>query len=215
MVLLTWERRRSRTDRTFGGLGQIKCAGTDDVDSGAQDVLGSNMLARLKRPLVGEGDDWDRRLKKHRKIKKYTAAVQEKWQAFQGTDHVGPPSEARSTSEFLDSDTNSSKSVPGPKTGVAKRKIDRSIEESGRESIRSETQDPPGQTTRPQDPSLVEGPVAPPRALAEVGAGKPRRTRPPKDRTDINDENLISTGKRTTRSARAAMSFIWQGKRGA
>ena len=156
-----------------------------NVEGGSESGLELNLLPRLKRPMIGEGDDWGRQLKKHRKIAKYTAAMQEKCGAFESTEPVFLPRGVPSTSEFLGSDTNSTEVVPLSEVELDARGADDPSDEGIQEPVSGETQDLPGPSTGPQD--------SPP-AVSRNGISK-------SELADMKT-NTIITGSRSTRSGK-------------
>ena len=156
-----------------------------NVEGGSESGLKPNLLPRLKRPIIGEGDDWGRQLKKHRKITKYTAAMQEKWRAFESTEPVFLPRGVPSMSEFLGSDTNSTEVVPLSEVELDARGTDNSADEGIQEPLSGETQDLPGPSTGPQDspPAVIRNAISK-RELANMKT------------------NRIMTGSRSTRSGK-------------
>ena len=168
----------------------------NNVEGGSESGPELNMLPRLKRPIMGEGDDWGRQLKKHRKIAKYTAAMQERWRAFESTKPVFLPREDLSTSEFLDSDTKSTEEVPLPEIERDASGADSPVEEGVQEPASGETQGLPDPSTGPQDPPPAEDSTPQPDATAVT-----RNLISKRELTNMKT-NRIMTGGRSTRSGK-------------
>ena len=181
--------------RPWGEHNAIQSA-VDNVEGGSDSGLKPNMLPRLKRPIIGEGDDWGRQLKKHRKIAKYTAAMQERWRAFESTEPVFLPREDASISEFLDSDHNSTEAAPLSELEIDARGRNNPVDEGVLEPVGGETQSSPGPDSGLQDSPPAEDSTPRPDAPAAIRNGI--------SKSELADmkTNTIITGSRSTRSGK-------------
>ena len=197
-----WQRARRRPEDP-GPPGPV--AGTESSSDPRQlEPSAENRIRGLKRPVFGEGDDYGRSRKQHRRITRYTAIEQEKWRAFPGTADAGLPREDPSSSGFISSDSDSSEPAEQPETDTNAPQIDSPIDEDVQDLSNGDNEEPAGPATQPQDSTPASGPdilpQAPSAAATAAAAGQQTRIRRRNGfDIDMEDRNII-TGKRSTRS---------------
>ena len=193
-----WQRARRRPEDP-GPPGPV--AGIESSPDPRQlQPAAENRIRGLKRPVFGEGDDYGRSRKQHRRITRYTAIEQEKWRAFPGTADAGLPREAPSSSGFISSVSDSSELVQQPETDYNAPQIESPIEEGVQDLSNDDNEEPAGSATQPQDSAPASGPDILPHAPATAAAGQQKRTRRRNDLSIDMEGGSIITGKRSTRS---------------
>ena len=195
-----WQRARRRPEDP-SPPGPV--AGTESSSDPRQlQPAAENRIRGSKRPVFGEGDDYGRSRKQHRRIARYTAIEQEKWRAFPGTADAGLPREDPSSSGFISSDSDVSEPAEQPETDFNAPQINSPIEEDVQDLSNGDNEEPAGSATQPQDSTPASGPDILPQgpAATEAAAGQQKRTRRRNDLSiDMEGESII-TGKRSTRS---------------